>query len=101
MIVKVLKSPSSVGHINGNKLCLFYTARPSVVWYTPNARCVLHIRITDIDNNELSSLLMGHTSVLPALCEKVCASLPIKRLQRYYHCCHIGNTGNTIKWRYY
>jgi hypothetical protein len=101
MILKVLKSPFPVGHINGNKFCFFYTARPSVVGYTPNARCVLHIRITDIDNNELNSLLMGHTSVLPALCEKVCPSLPIKHLQTCYHDCHIGNTGNTIKRRFY
>jgi hypothetical protein len=86
MILKVLKSPSSVRHSNSNsnELCLFYTARPSVVRYTPNARCVLHIRITDIDNNELNKILTGHTGVLPALCDKVCISLPIKQLQRCY-----------------
>jgi hypothetical protein len=41
MILKVLKSPSSVRHSNGNQLYLFCTARPSVIRYTPNARCVL------------------------------------------------------------
>jgi hypothetical protein len=46
MNVKVLKSPSSVGHISTNKRYLFYTARPSVVRYTPNARCVLQICCT-------------------------------------------------------
>jgi hypothetical protein len=84
MIVKVLKSPSPVGPVTCNKAYMFYPECRAVVKYTPNARCVLHIRITDIDNNELNSLLMGHTSVLPAFREKVCTSLPIKHLQRDY-----------------
>jgi hypothetical protein len=99
MILQVQKSPSSVGQINGTKHYLFYTARPSVVGYTPNARCVF--RITDSANHELNKIVMGHTSVLPALCEKACASSPIKQLQTCYYDCHIGNTGNTIKRRRY
>jgi len=99
MNVKVLKSPSWIGHMSTNEQYFFCTARPSVIRYTPNARGVLHIRITDIDNNQLNKILMGHTSVLPAFREKVCTSLPIRHLQPCYHYYNIGNTGNTMKRR--
>jgi len=48
MILKVLKSPSSVGHISTNEHYLFYAARPSVVRYTLYARCVLQNRFAVI-----------------------------------------------------
>jgi hypothetical protein len=84
MNVKVLKSPSTGRAVMSNNHYLNHPAHRATVRYTPNARCVLHIRITDNDNNELNKILMDHTSVLPALCTKVCASLPIKQLQRDY-----------------
>lgn len=96
---KVLKGSSTGRAGMSNNHCFNHPACRATVGYTPNARCVLHIRITDSGNHELNKILMGHTGVLPAFCQIVCISLPIKQLQTYYHYCHIGNTGNTIKRR--
>lgn len=64
---KVLKSPSWVGHMSTNEHYLFCTARPSVIRYTPNARCVLQICCTvpvlSLDKHTYN----GATQIAPAL----------------------------------
>ena len=70
MNMQVLKSPSGVGHISTNEHYLFYTARPSVVRYTPNARCVLQYCRTNsgpnVDNSRFScpSSVRQHTVII-------------------------------------
>jgi hypothetical protein len=44
MNVKVPKSLSGVGHVIGNRACLFYPACRATVRDTPTARCVLQSR---------------------------------------------------------
>ena len=96
---KVLKGSSTGRAGMSNNHCFNHPACRATVGYTPNARCVLHIRLTDSDNHQLNSLVMGHTSVLPAFRKKVCTSLPIKHSQPYYPYYNIGNTGNNMKRR--
>lgn len=63
---KVLKRPSGAGHISTIEHYLFFTARPSVIGCTPNARCVLQICCTvpvlSIDKHAYN----GATQIAPA-----------------------------------
>lgn len=66
MILKVLKSPSSVGPVIRKKAYMFYPSCRAVVRYTPTARCVLQIcctvQVLSLDKHTYN----GATQIAPA-----------------------------------
>lgn len=66
MILKVLKSPSSVGPVIRKKAYMFYPSCRAVVRYTPTARCVLESRCTVPANILGKHTFNGATQIAPA-----------------------------------
>jgi len=66
MSLKVLKSPSSVGHICSSKHSNYYSACRATVRYTPNARCVLQICCTVPVLSLEKHTYNGATQIAPA-----------------------------------
>jgi hypothetical protein len=66
MNVKVLKSPSGVGHVIGNRACLLYSACRATARDTPTARCVLHSRCTVVAHTLDKCTIHGATKIAPA-----------------------------------
>jgi hypothetical protein len=66
MNVQVLRSPSGVGHVIGNRACLYYPACRATVRDTPTARCVLQSRCTVPVLSLEKHIYNGATRIAPA-----------------------------------
>lgn len=67
MSPKVLKSPSSVGHVFGNEARMFYSVCRATVGDTPTARFVLQSRCTVTALSLEKRTYVGATPIAPDL----------------------------------